>query len=102
MRVGGAQVFMRIDWRVVDADFVVEVGSCAAAGIADVADGVSAMHVLAGKDCKALHVTIACGNAMTVIEHNSASISAHEIGEDHSSVCRRDDLLPDRRPNINS
>jgi hypothetical protein len=46
MRIGDAQILVGIYRDVVDADFIVEVRAGAAAAIADVADGVSAVHVL--------------------------------------------------------
>ena len=60
------------------------------------------MNVLTRKYSDALHVAVACGNAVPVIKDDRASVSAHEIGKHHDCVCRCDDLLSDRRPDINS
>ena len=102
MRIGGAQILVRIDRCVVDADFVVQVRPSATAGIADVADGIAAMNVLTGEYRDALHVPVAGANAMAVIEDDGASVPAHDVGKNYNGVCRCDDLLSDRRPNINS
>ena len=74
----------------------------AAARVTDVADRIAAMNVLAGEDRQALHVPVACGNAMAMIEDDGASVSAHEVGKHHNCVCGCDDLLSNYRPNINS
>src|SRR3954469_19455524 len=102
VRVCGAQIFVWIDRRIVDADFGVKVRSSAAASISDVADSIAAMNVLTGEYRDALHVPVAGGNAVPVIKDDSASVSAHEVGEHHNCVCGSDNLLPDCRPNINS
>src|SRR5256714_4634464 len=102
VRVGSAQVFMRIYRSIVDAHFVVEVWSGAAAGIANIADGIAAMNVFSGEDRNALHMSIACSDAMAMVENYSASISAHEIGEGHRGIRRGHDRLPNGRSNINA
>src|SRR2546423_6256890 len=102
VRVGSAQVFMRIYRSIVDAHFVVEVWSSAAAGIANIADSIAAMNAFAGEDRDALHMSIACSDAMAMVENYSASVSAHEIGKRHGGVRGGHDRLPNGRSNINA
>src|SRR4051794_36969553 len=102
VRVGGAQIFVRIYRCVVNTDFVVQVRAGTAASVANVADGIAAMNVFTSEYRYALHMSIACCNAVTVIKDNRPSVSAHEICKHHDCVCRRDDLLSDRRSNVNS
>ena len=102
MRISGAQIFVRIYRDIINADFIVKVRPGAAAGVADVADCVASMDFLAREYRQALHVPVAGGNAVPMIEDDSAPVSAHEVGKHHSSVGRRNDLLPYDRPNINS
>ena len=91
MRVGGAQIFVRIYRCVINTDFVVQVRAGTAASVANVADGIAAMNVFTSEYRYALHMSIACGNAVTVIENNRASVSAHEICKHHDAICRGDD-----------
>src|SRR5438270_5744064 len=102
VRVGSAQIFMRIDRSIVDAHFVVEVWSGAAAGIANIADGIAAMNAFSGEDRNALHMSIACSDAMAMVENYSASISAHESGKRHGGVRGGHDRLPNGRSNVNA
>ena len=102
VRIGSAQIFVRIDRDIVDADFIVKVRPRAAASIADISDRIAAMKVLARKDREALHMPVTCGNAVAVIKDDGASVSAHEVREHHNCVRRSDDLLSDCGANINS
>ncbi len=79
---------MGIDRSVVDADFVVEMGAGAASAFADVADGVSAVDVLARDAGEAAQVAVTGGDAMAVIDDDGASVAAHEVGE-HDHAVRR-------------
>ena len=90
---GHAKVFIGIDRSVVDADFVVEVRAGGAAAEADIADGVAAMHVLAGGDGEAGKMAVARRDAVSVIHHDGLAVSAHEIGEGDYAVGGRDDWM---------
>ena len=102
VRVGHAQVFVRIDWDIVDADFVVKVWAGAASAIADVADRVAPVYVLPGINRKALHVSVACGDAVAVVEDDRPTISAHEVGEFYDTFGRRHNRLPVNRTDIDA
>src|SRR6266568_4605611 len=93
MRVGHAQIFVWIHRNVVDPHFIVKMGPGATSAIADVADGVSAMDVLAREYCEALEMSVACGDAVTVVEDDGASVAAHEIGELNHGFGRSNDRL---------
>src|SRR5271165_5214209 len=75
-----AKVLVGIDRGIVDADFVVEVRPGAATALANESDGVSAMHVLAGHDRKVRQMAVAGSDAVAVVNHDGASVSAQEIG----------------------
>ena len=49
-RDGHAEIFIRIHWSVIDADFVVKMRSGGTSTGAHVADGVAAMDLLSGCD----------------------------------------------------
>src|SRR5258708_6383646 len=63
-----------------------EMGAGAAAALADVADGVSAVHVLAGDAGKATQVTVAGGDAGTMVDDSGASVAANEVGKQNTAV----------------
>ena len=102
MRVGDAQVLVGIHRDIVDADFVMKVGPGRASAVADITDGVAAMHVLSGINRKALHMAIASRDSVAVIENDRSSISAHEVCEFNDSVCRGHDWLSIDRADIHA
>lgn len=67
VRISDAQVFVGIYRDVIDADFIVKMGTGAAAAIAHVADRIAAVDVLAGKYRKALQVAITGRDAVAVV-----------------------------------
>ena len=71
---------------VVDADFVVEMGTGAAAALTYVSDGVAAMYVLTRHDRKVCQVAVAGRDSVTVVDHDCPSVAAQEIGEDDHAV----------------
>src|SRR6266700_6919017 len=93
MRVGHTQIFVGIDRDIVDADFVVKVRSGAATAVANVADGVAAMYMLAGEDGEAFQVSVTRGDPVAVLEDDSPSVAAHDVGEFHHAFRRSDDRL---------
>jgi hypothetical protein len=76
--------------------------SSAAATIADIANDIAAMNVLAGKHSKAFHMPIAGGDSVAVIDYNGTSVAAHEVGELHYSIRRRQNFLAVNRADINA
>src|SRR6476620_4367732 len=84
--VGDAQVFVWIYGDIVDAHFVMEVRSSAAAAGADVADSIAPMEVLAGEDREAGQMSVTGGDAVSVVENYRAAVSAHEVGEFNAAV----------------
>src|SRR5215470_12001406 len=103
-RVGdcNAEILVRIDGRVVDAHFVVEVRTGATSAETDVADDVAAAYMLSGTDRKGRQVAEARDNPVTMIEHHRAAIAAHIVGEVHLAVGRSYHRLTDDRSNIDS
>src|SRR6266404_2666293 len=89
LREGAAQVLVRIYGDVVDADFVVEVRTGAAAAQADVAEHVAASNRLAGCDGETGQVAVACADAVRVLHDDDASVAAHDVGEGDNAVRRR-------------
>src|ERR1700676_2438764 len=87
---GEPQILVGIHRSVVDADFVVEMGSRRASAEADVADGIAAMDVLSDSDGEARKVAVASGNAVSMVNHDSATVAAQEIGEGNGAVGRSD------------
>src|SRR5271154_6062348 len=71
-----AQVFVGVDWSVVNADFVVKVRTSAASAFTHEGDGIAAVHVLTGNDGEACQVTIAGADAVTVVDHDGSSVAA--------------------------
>src|SRR6476620_11831716 len=102
VRVGHAQILVRIHRDVVDAHFVVKMWAGAASAVANVADGVAAVHMLSGINREALHVSIASGDAVAVVKNDRASVSAHEVGELDDTLSGRHDWLPVNRADIHT
>src|SRR5262249_46455811 len=102
VRVGHAQILVGIHRDIVDADFVVEVRTGAASAVADVADGVTAVNMLSGEYCETLQVSVAGCDSVTVVDHDGATIPAHEIGEFNYALGWSNDRLPEDRTNVNS
>src|SRR4051812_32259805 len=100
--VGDAQVLIRIDGRVVDADFVVEVGAGAASAEADVADDLASVNALTRGDSEAGQVSVTGGDAMAVVELDEVSVAAHVAGVDDDAIRRRNDRITVRAGNIDS
>src|SRR5438105_12048484 len=86
MSEGEPQIFMRIDWSVVDANFVMEVWTSAATAQTNVADGIAAMHVLSGSDCEIGQVAVASADPVTVVDHDGTAVATHEISKDHHPI----------------
>lgn len=86
VRVGHAQILVGIHRDVIDAHFVVEVGSSRTSAVTHIADGVAAVNMLSGINRKALHVPVARRNAVAMIQDDRASIPAHEVGELNNSI----------------
>ena len=78
---GQAEVLVGIDWSVVDADFVVEMGTGGASAHADIADGIATMDLLSRRDGEARQVSIAGGDGVAMVDHDGFAISAKEVGE---------------------
>src|ERR1022692_4508239 len=83
---GGAQVLVRVDRHVVDAHFVVKVGSGGAAGLADVADDLAAGDVLAGEDDHAGEVSVDGVDAVAVVDGDFAAVPVFHGGQGDEAV----------------
>ena len=102
MRVGHAEIFVGIDWDIVYADFVVEVGTGTASAISDVTDGIAAVNVLTREDSETFQMAVACGDTVTMIENNGTAIAAHEVGKLNYAFRRSHDRLSVKGADINS
>jgi hypothetical protein len=91
-----AQIFVGIDRGVVDAYFVVEVGTCGASAQTDVANRVAAVNVLSSCHREARQMAVAGGDAMPVIHHHGASVAAQEVSKLDCAIRRGDDGLPEQ------
>ena len=100
--VSHAQIFVRINWNVIDPDFVVEMRSGAASTSADVADGIAAVNMLARKYRKAREVTITRGDSVTVIKNDRPAVTTHKVGKFNHAIGWRNNRLPVHRSDINS
>ena len=101
MRIGHAQIFVGIDWNIVDANFIVKMWSSASSAVADVADGIAAMYVLSREYREALQVSVARSNAVSVVKNNGSPISAHEIREFNNGFRWSDNRLSVERTDVN-
>jgi hypothetical protein len=102
MRDCHAEVFVGIHRRVVNADFVVEVGTGGATAQANVADGIAPADMLPSDDGEIGKVSVPGGDAMTVVNHDRAAITAKEIGECDVSIGRSNYGLSDAGGNIHA
>src|ERR1700733_1052446 len=87
------KILIRINRRVVNANFVVEVWSCRSSAEADITDGIAPMDVLTGGDGEAGKMAVTGGDSVAVIDHEGLAVSAHEIGERDTAIGRGDDRV---------
>src|ERR1700733_1913310 len=99
---GDAEVFVRIDWSVVDANFVVKMWTGGAAAETDIADRVAAMNALARCDGEPGEMAIPGRDAMAMIHHNGLTVSAHEFGERNYAIGGRNHRMPIAAADINA
>jgi hypothetical protein len=72
---------VRIDWRVVDADLIVEIGAAGgSAADANVSDNLPADDGLAGHDCEAGEVRVTGLETMAVVEDYLATVTVCYLG----------------------
>ncbi len=102
MRNRHAEIFVRVDRSVVDADFVVKVWTGRASAQSNVSDCVAAPHVLPGNYRKVGEVTVTRADAVSVVNHHCATVAAHEISEGDRSIGRSHHWLPNASRNINA
>src|SRR6266446_10763549 len=100
MGEGESQIFMRINWSVVDTNFVMEVWTGAATAQADVADSIAAMDVLSGGHCEVGQVSVASADPVTVVDHDGTAVAAHEIRKAHHAVGGSHHALTIRRRDV--
>src|SRR5271169_4207246 len=65
---GEAQEFVRIDWSVIDADFVVQMWASAATAQPDISDSVAPANILPGDNRIVSQMPVAGGNSVSVVE----------------------------------
>jgi hypothetical protein len=61
------QEFVRINWSVIDADFVVQMWTGAATAQPDISDGVASAHKLSGYNRIASKMSVASGDSVAVV-----------------------------------
>src|SRR5256885_1443168 len=93
---------MRVHRRVVNADFVVEVRTSAAAARSYVADDVAAMNGFTFSGCISGHVSEERGDAMAVIDDDRASIAVDIVSRSDSAIGGSDDRRSERSRDIHS
>ena len=97
-----AEIFVRVDWRVVDADFVVKVWTGRASAQPDVSDCIAAPHMLPGDYREVREVSVPRADSVAVINHHCATVAAHEISEGDRPIGRSYDWLPNPGRNIDA
>ena len=102
MRIGHAEIFVRIDGNIVDPNFIVKVGSGTAATIADVTDDVAALNVLSGKDRETFEMSVAGRDSAAMVENHCSSISTHQICKLDHACGGSDNRLAENGPDINA
>src|SRR5882762_8276835 len=85
-----AEILVGIDRSVVDANFVVKVRTSGTSAQADVADGVAAMDLLSGSDCKTGKVAVAGRDAVAMVHGDELAVSALELREGDYTIRRGD------------
>src|ERR1700688_261636 len=88
VRDGHAQILVRIDGSVVNANFVVKMRTSRASAEANIADRVPTVDLLSGRDREAGKVAITSRNTMAMIHHDELAVSAHEISESNYAIGR--------------
>src|SRR5271156_5893690 len=68
------QILVRVDWRVADADLIVQMGTRRASAVSDVANHLAANHHLASNNRKARHVTVDSLNSVAMINDDLAAV----------------------------
>jgi hypothetical protein len=91
---GKPQELVGIDRSVIDADFVMQMWTGAAAAQSDIPDSVTAADVLSGDNGIAGKVSIAGGYSMAVVKGDRPSVSAQEIREHYHAIGRSYHRLP--------
>src|SRR6476620_1317741 len=86
-----AQIWIRIDRRIEDADFVVQVRAGAAAALSYIAYRVAPADVLSGSHGKAREMAVQRADAVAMVDQHRAAVAVHEIGEADNPVRRSDD-----------
>src|ERR1700733_9864527 len=102
MRDGQTQEFVGIDWRVIDADFVVQMWTGTATAQPDVSDRVATAYILSGNYRIAGQMPVARRDAVAVVQRDRSAVSSHEVGEHYHTVGRSHHWLPIRSRYIDS
>ena len=71
----GPQIFMRVDGHLVDAHFIVKVGTCSATGLANVADDLPTLDTLTGNDRDGGEMPVERNQIVTMVEDDLPSIT---------------------------
>src|ERR1700687_4911238 len=95
-----AEVLVRIDGRVVDADFIVEMRASRSSARADITNDVAPMNALAGSCGEAGKMAVAGTNAVTMLEHECFAITTQHVAERDDPVGRCYHLMSIAAPDI--
>src|SRR5271157_6106610 len=98
----GAQVFVRVDRRIVNSHFVVQVRSGAASAHSDVSDHLPLAHRLPIRHREAGQMSVASGYSVSVINLDQAPIPTIEAGIGDHPVGRRHDRLTVTAGNVDT
>ena len=88
-----AEVFVGIDWCVVNADFVVKMRARGASTGADITNYIAAMDFFAHSDRETGKMPVAGGDSVAVIQHDCLAVSAKKVGESHNAIGGRNHRL---------
>src|ERR1700733_5952727 len=81
-----AEVLVRIDRGIVDANFVMEVWTRGATTGADKSDDIAAVNALTRGDGESGKMPIASADSVAVIDHDRLAVAAHDVGEGEDAV----------------
>src|ERR1700677_637321 len=93
---------MRVDRRIVDANFVVQVRARGSPAVTDIADHFTTNHLLARDDCKARHVSVDRLNPVAVIDDDLAAIAVRHFSRLYSAIARSANGKPIRRADVDT
>ena len=80
------QIRQRIYGLIVDADFVMKMGTRGPSGESDISDDVTPLDGLPGPDVVSGEVAISCGDAVRLLKNDEIAVVGLSLGENNPSV----------------